>query len=251
MVGATRRVDNFSGSTLRDRQDYLARRNSVVDRLLPEGAGGTLFVEDLDEKLGIAIAATGTIVISQAALPDAEDTEIHERAHLLHANAPSEVARVMRALPPPTQSYASKSDTEHFAEMAASAWRIIVPNENGCLVQTRAELLREEEKAVPGTAAFVTRFLSDSAMAGRDSMLDVYIEAERLTAPLRDEWSAVWSHVDAQRTAQGTLRSWGRPCVAQIIGGQRAFLGGGNAFDKFAAALMLPAHLISMPFCGR
>lgn len=79
----------------------VAEHDPVVDRLLPNGAGGTRFFEDLDGNAGVVFDALPAVGV--AADIDSsgwiEATELHERAHLLYTFLPEEVSRLMARLP--------------------------------------------------------------------------------------------------------------------------------------------------------
>jgi hypothetical protein len=188
---------------------YRARRHPAVDRLLPDAAGGTRFYEQLDGKAGMAFPGARAIGIAvDVGLLGAEGTELHERAHLLHAEHPRLVKSLLRRLPPPDpDTYAAKNDGEHFASMADAAWRVVVEPEGMCLAESPIEILIRLERSVPGTAGFVAWYLrsgafDDSTVAARDAVL---AEAERLTAPHRPQWDALWQRLEDRRQPGGIL----------------------------------------------
>jgi hypothetical protein len=82
-----------AGPTTHGVREYLARRDPAVDRLLPNGVGGTRFFEDLDGNAGMAFVRVPAVgiaaTIDVAGWPEA--TEHHERAHLLYAFVPEQV----------------------------------------------------------------------------------------------------------------------------------------------------------------
>ena len=93
----------------------LRDHDPIVDRLLPEGPGGTVFFSELGEFAGVAFQETGTIGVALAV--EASDSlsavELHERAHLLEFASPQIVARLMREQPAPKrEEYAATSPVE-------------------------------------------------------------------------------------------------------------------------------------------
>ena len=83
--------------------EYLASRNPAIDVLLPEGRGGTHFFEDLGPTAdGLALTGAAAIAVSASVIDRAwpETVELHERAHLVDAFLPHEVAAVMSRIPP-------------------------------------------------------------------------------------------------------------------------------------------------------
>ena len=116
-LSARGQSEKASLPAVRNVRDYLARRNAAVDRLLPAGEGGIVFVERLGGNAGVALPGSAVIGIASEGLSseDAEYVELHERAHLLHANLPDEVARLLSRLPGPApDEYAARNPAEHF-----------------------------------------------------------------------------------------------------------------------------------------
>jgi len=195
---------------------YAARRNPLVDQFLPEGAGGTRFVERLGGDAGRAHAATATILLAatEGALASGEAVEIHERAHLLHWLAFQAVTPLLRRMAPPSaEQYAAKSPGEHFAEMAASAWEFVTPLFEVCFVDPPADRLRDMERVVPGTAGFVAWYLRQPALAELRDRAPLLAVADELAAPLRAEWEPVWRALAERRQADGTFVPWPAPTI--------------------------------------
>lgn len=229
--------------------EYLARRHPSLDRLLPAGAGGLRFFERLDDKAGMAFTSAATIGLSISALDQLwrESVELHERAHLLHVALPDEAASLLSKLPAPARDeYAAKNGGEHFAEMAAQAWEMVMEPEGVCLHADPIERLEEAEARVPGTAGFVAYYLRwlPPAGTGAESGIDrvrLAREADRLRAPYRAEWDAFERALDARRAADGTLSPIEMPTVRQRIEALRSALLAGGRIDRIAAASLLPS----------
>ena len=243
-----------SGSDAERIRAYLARRNPALDRLLPNGAGGTRFFEDLDGNAGMAFPHLSLVAISATAgdggWPGA--VELHERAHLLHAFLPEEVAGLLVRLAAPSPGeYAATNDREHFAEMAAKAWEIVSPPESMCVDGTPAERLRDAETRVPGTAAFVMWYLRNLRDESVGSDEDLARTAEAFSARYGAESNAVWTAVDERRLPDGGLRPWGYRTPREYLEGMRA---GARAsrhlVDRIAGHLLLPS-LTVLSIAGR
>jgi hypothetical protein len=193
-----------------ERTDYLAVRDARLDRLLPSAGGGRFFVTGL-EKDGLAIQRENIILIKA---PSAvELIEAHELAHLVQYNLPTEFAAIMRVTSPPApDEYAAKSDIEHFAEMAAEAWTVVAGVRDACLMDGPADLLRDAEQRVPGTAGFVAYYLATGAFADDSAAMSVTSLAAEMIAPAaRPAWQALWAALEARRQPDGTLLAWPRP----------------------------------------
>jgi hypothetical protein len=227
--------------------DYLSRRSPAVDRLLPEGRGGTYFYEDLGGVAGRANLIAASISLSTSDGDDAwpEAVELHERAHLVHAFLPTEAAAIMARLPPPADDeYAATNRREHFAEMAAKAWAVVAPPDGFCLGLTPAAHLTEVEARVPGTAGFVLRYLQQMPLPPEGGG-DLVATAERLSAPQRGEWDALWRHVEARRRPDGTFEPWAFATIREYIDAKRAEMAtSGGWMEKMAAVALLPSLLI-------
>ena len=242
---------------------YADRRNPAVDAVLPEGRGGTHVYADLGGDAGRAFTATATIGLSNTAGegPWPESVELHERAHLAHAFLPTEVERLLARLGAPApDEYAATNPGEHFGEMAARAWEIASPPDGFCLGATPAERLEEAETRVPGTAGFVVRYLRyltpapesySSAEAAAKAADELRALADRLSAPQRAEWEALWQAIDARRRPGGDFEPWGYRTVREFIEAQRTrALASGRWLDTIAAAALVPS-LTVLTLTGR
>ena len=230
--------------------EYLTQRNPAVDALLPEGRGGTHFFEDLGPKYdGLAFPGAAAIAVSASAAgrnwPEA--IELHERAHLMDAFLPHDVARLMsRMAPAAPDEYAATNSGEHFGEMAASAWEIVAPPGMFCVDGTPTKRLEDAETRVPGTSGFVLRYLSLlPARLKEDGDADLRATAERLSAPFRDEWTTLWRSVDARRRSDGTFEPWALPTIRTYLESRRAQAGASNQLiDRFVGVALLPSVII-------
>lgn len=226
---------------------YLGTRSAQIDHLLPDGAGGTRFYESLDDALGKAFthAAAIGIAVSAGNLMPLESVELHERAHLIDAFLPAEVAALMVRVPAPAEGeLAAKDPGQHFAEMAAHAWLIVAPPPNDvCVDGTPADQLERAEARVPGTAGFVLRYLK--VVPPPDDAQRLRELADRLSAPQRNEWNAIWRGVDARRRIDGTFEPWTARSIREQLAARRAELWiSGNWIDRTAALAILPSLAI-------
>lgn len=230
--------------------DYLATRNPAVDSLLPEGEGGTRLVPSLDSVAGRAISATATILLASGNLYDAGSIELHERAHLMHAYLPAEVAQLLARLPRPAAgSYAATNSQEHFAEMAAAAWSIVSPPGDVCLIGTPVEQLRASEQRVPGTAGFVLWYLRSLVRQHSDTTRDLLAESMELAAPLSAEWDTIWAALEKRRLAGGTFEPWKAPDLARHLELWRAGEWNSNGWlGKVMAILLAPSTAVARVF---
>ncbi len=186
---------------------YLARRDPRLDQLLPGAGGGRLFVAGMDVA-GKALLHLNAILLSPIQLT--EEIELHELAHLVKHNLPREAKAVLATVvaPAPT-TYAATNDTEHFAEMAAEAWMVLVVPEGFCANGDAVSRLTRAEAMVPGTAGFVAYFLTlpafahDTAAASLQPALAQYLPAEQ-----RAVWHALWEALDARRGPDGLPQPW-------------------------------------------
>ena len=225
---------------------YLRERNPVVDRLLPAGDGGTLFFEHLDGKAaGMAFPATASIAVEtgDGMLAIAESVELHERAHLLHAFArPAVNALLARLGHPRPDLYAVTNPGEHFAEMAAGAWDVLVPPRGMCLALTPLERLVESERDVPGTAGFVVWYLGQPAMTNVENRALLLARAESLSAPVRAEWARIGDALHQRRSADGTFEPWHAMSVRQSL---ESFYGemrrSPHLVERIASVTLLPS----------
>jgi hypothetical protein len=181
----------------------------MIDVLLPAGEGGTLFLKWL-LNAGEAYPAAMSIGISVGALSEGSGaTEIHERAHLLHASVPDEVNALLRALPRPARGdYANTSGAEHFAEMASGAWQLLALEE-GVRIDVAAAM-RSAERRVPGTAAMAGYFLRKGLYPPHDSRDELLRITADMTRPYESLWLAVERSIESRRTSDGTFAPWPR-----------------------------------------
>jgi hypothetical protein len=242
---STRPTDG-SGTPAERAGDYLAQRNPVVDRLLPEGAGGTHFVEKLDGNAGQAFPISAAIGLSVTADRGSwrEAVELHERAHLLHEFLPDEVAAVLAVTPAARRGeYAAKNAHEHFGEMAFKAWEVVASPDNVCLMETPTERLRSNEALVPGTAGFVLWYLrfmpAPDEANGRQTLAGV---AAELSAPARSQWDALWRALEARRLPDGHFPPWTYSSVRQFIElRRRGARADGGVLGNAASVALLPS----------
>ena len=225
----------------------LRDHNPLVDRLLPEGPGGTVFYDELGDLAGVAFQDTGTIGVALSVASDSlAAVELHERAHLLEFENPEIVARLMPGSPAPAEEqYAAKSPVEHFAEMAAKAWSVVellLPHEY-CALESPVDLLRRLETDVPGTAGFVVWYLRDPALAAAEGMDALRNEAERLVGDQRDGWTALHAQLRARQLADGTFPAWPRYSVREYLERRRAHVRLAGGFGGRLEALQLTASL--------
>lgn len=225
--------------------EYLMVRNGLVDRLLPEGVGGTIWKADLGPSTsGLAFAASGTIALSLDNHGSLEAVEIHERAHLLHAAHPDVVGPLMARLPAPhPDEYAARNDGEHFADAASGAWHLLTLHTLGvCLADTPAGMLRLAEDRVPGTAGFLIWFLDQPELAEHPDRAELWETAEQLIAPYRSEWGPVQDAIAARRREDGTFTPWPAFRLAERLkDSYRRDRDRGNWLVSVAARLTLPA----------
>ncbi len=201
---------------------YRLARRPFLDSLLPDAHLGTVIAADLGGPTGVAWSEASVIAILAGSLDaptefggalQGEMVELHERAHLLHANHPELVTTLLGALPPPaTQSYAAKSGGEHFAEMASQAYQLLLAEDGGrqgfCIDITTA--LRNAEERVPGTSGFLLYFLQqvDGTHPADNGMRDLALSIRQPTA---GHWQPIYAALDAQRGADGRLTRWPVP----------------------------------------
>jgi len=230
---------------------YLSRRNPVIDELLPNGQGGVRVVEHLDGKSGMAFTRVAAIALAAPVASEAwpGSVELHERAHLVDAFLPEVVALLMTRMPPPASGeYAATNDGEHFAEMASSAWELVVPPDNMCIEGTPVEALRAAEAKVPGTAGFVVWYLQHPALAGTELAGPLRPVAEELIASSRIEWDALWQALDERRLADHTFAPWRVQTVRDYITRERA---SARASGDWIASVALTPSLALLAAMGR
>lgn len=201
---------------------YLAERYAAVDRLLPEGTGGTRFVAKVPGgNGGMALAGSATILVNATAgiFANAESTELHERAHLAHAFLPDTVGALLKRIAPPEpDEYAAKNPGEHFGEMASEAWDVLVDPRYECDGRPLLERLDDAERRVPGTAGFVVWYLRDSQFQSVGDREQILTRALELSEPLRVEWDAIYAALEARRLPDGTFRPWSAMSARGYLG---------------------------------
>jgi hypothetical protein len=229
--------------------NYLARRNPIVDRLLPEGEGGTRFFEQLGEYAGLAAARNAAIAltVTNDYEPWPETVELHERAHLLDAFQFHEVENLMARLPhAESTEYAAKNRAEHFGEMAAKAWEIVSPPDGICVDGTPVDVLRKVEVRVPGTAGFVAWYLRQPSLGVEEGRDELSALAAELSAPQRAEWDALWQALESHRRPDGTFEKWRYSSVRAYLEVQQSVARSvGGWFGRGQAILLVPSLAIA------
>jgi hypothetical protein len=192
---------------------YLAHRDPRVDAMLPAAGGGRYFVAGMDAG-GKALLHINTILIEPGAAM--EEVEVHELAHLLQYRLPREASAVMSTLgAPDPEAYAAKNDREHFAEMFAKAWLVLIEPREVCLMGDATDRLLAAEKEVPGTAGVVAYMLSRPEFAALPLPATLRPTLDSLITPeQRPAWQALWTALDARRSADGLLQPW--PAVTAL-----------------------------------
>jgi hypothetical protein len=224
---------------------YRSRRSPVIDELLPNGQGGIRIVETLDGQAGVTFTGSATIALAASVVSDPwpGTVELHERAHLVDAFMPDVVARVMAVLPAPAPGeYAATNPGEHFAEMAAGAWELVVAPDGICVEGTPLELLRSAEARVPGTAGFVSWYLQNPTLASTEVAGELRPLADQLIAPHRAEWEALWRALNHRRLPDGAFTAWRAKTVREHLNDQRASArGSDNWIDRLASFALAPS----------
>ena len=234
----------------------LRDHDPLVDRLLPEGPGGTVFFSELGEFAGVAFQETGTIgvALAVAASDSLSAVELHERAHLLEFASPQIVARLMREQPAPKrEEYAATSPVEHFAEMAAKAWNVVevlLPREY-CALDSPLDRLQRLERDVPGTAGFVAWYLAEPQLAALDGADALRVEAERLIGDRRDDWAALHAALRTRQETDGTFKVWPRYSVREYLERRRAHVHLAGGFNGRLEAAQITASLSLLTLAGR
>lgn len=216
-----------SGSAGDHVREYLAGRDPAIDRLLPDGARGTRFFEDLDGEAGMAFPHLSLIGISATAAsggwPGA--VELHERAHLLQAFLPEDASRLLARLDAPAErEYAATGEREHFAEMAAKAWEVVSQPAGMCVDAAPLERLRDAESRVPGTAGFVAWYLRNLRKEDVEEFDPLIQTAALLAAPYRAESEAIWKSLEARRLPDGHFQAWSHQTVPFFFRAWPSFL---------------------------
>lgn len=207
--------------------NYLAQRSPLLDELLPAGAGGTVFVRSLPEVRGLAFSRHNSILISleDGAVHTLQTIEMHERAHLAHAQLSELVQAILTSLAPPApETYAATNSREHFAEMASEAWELLQPAGDICPAETPREQLARVEAEVPGSAGFIVYFLRHSALAAHPHAAELRAAATAYIAPAREQWERLYLALEARRQADGTLTAWPVPSMREWVDRHRAAL---------------------------
>jgi hypothetical protein len=205
-----------SGAT--DLRRYQELRRPLVDRLLPDGHHGTLILKDLGGPAGVAWTQTSTIGLLAGSLAREIDgggalagemVEIHERAHLIKAYHSVAVGQLMLALPKPDPAeYAATNRGEHFAEMAAEAYRLVLLKDGEWQCVDHDSQLRHMEEKIPGISGFVLwfiRFLDATAQPNREVLIATATELVGDTAPL---WTPIYAALAAQQQGDGVMKPW-------------------------------------------
>lgn len=239
----------FGGAVAPDAQaQYLASRHPLVDEMLPQGDAGVRVVEDLGGPWGIANMQTGAIALARDVVTDAwpGSTELHERAHLVEAFLPEQVAALMARMPPATGSgTATDSPTQHFAEMASNAWELLIEPEGLCVDGTPEERLRHMEAYVPGTSGFLLWYLRHPQLAGTERATQLRPIAAAMAEPFMREWTTLWEALEAQRTADGTFRRWPAPTMLSVIERHQSQIrASGRWWDVASSYLFEPSRLL-------
>jgi hypothetical protein len=224
-------------------QQYLERRPAILDHLLPGGEGGTRYFSSLKDKAGTIHSSSATVVLAVNVQSRTIDSvELHERAHLLGAALPDEVARLVAALPAPhPDTYAATNPVEHFVEMAATAWDLIRPIDGLYCMEPADVLLPEAETRVPGTAGFLLWFLDQ--VEHEESLRTL---AATLAAPTYDAWVAIRDAVEARRGEDGRLMPWPRRSIAdELADVRRHARSSGHWSDPVYSALLWPSERLA------
>lgn len=204
-------------SAATDLRRYQLIRRPIIDRLLPDGHRGTLVMHELGGPAGVAwtqssaiglLAGSLTRELSRGGALAGETVEIHERAHLLRTYHSEVVAALMRQIPPPAPGeYAATNPGEHFAEMAAQAYQILVVPENRRRRFDAALHLRVVEERVPGTSGFMLWYLRTmDTSAPQFAVLQQ--TARELVAERLPLWEPIYAALETQQRANGTMAPW-------------------------------------------
>ncbi len=227
---------------------YLTLRSPIIDELLPAGAGGTLYVPRLDNATGYAFARSAAIVVAigSTAPSTVESTEVHERAHLLHAYAGAEARAVLATVAsPPKGAYAAKNVGEHFAEMARSAWDLLAPTGDACPPTLAIECLQAFERTVPGTAGFVLLFLRHTHLAQHPRASELRVAAAKLVGEDAAKWAALGTAIEKRRRTDGQLEQWPVPTLRDWVEQHRARARAeGGAWGHFQALAYWPSAML-------
>lgn len=212
-------VRTASDSAAADLRRYQSVRRPLVDRLLPDGHHGTLILHDLGGPAGVAWTQTSTIGILAGSLSRpmdelgalaGESVEIHERAHLVRAYHAELIGALLRATPMPQHDeYAATNRDEHFAEMAAQAYELVLQrNSRHFRLAPAVERLRAVEARVPGTSGFVIYMLRHVTERDQPERAAMRAEATRLVGENAPLWEPIYAALEAQQRADGTMAPW-------------------------------------------
>ncbi len=201
-----------------DLRQYQQIRRPLVDQLLPDGYHGTLILHDLGGPAGVAWTQTSTIgllagslarELDQGGALAGEAVEIHERAHLIKAYHSGAVGQLMRVMPlPDFDEYAATNEGEHFAEMAAEAYRIVLLRDGVSICVDHDAHLRALEQRIPGTAGFVLYFLRSIDTAAQPQRDVLIATATELVGGMAGVWEPIYAALDAQRGPDGSMTHW-------------------------------------------
>lgn len=200
-----------------DLRRYQLIRRPIIDRLLPDGHRGTLVMHELGGPAGVAwtqssaiglLAGSLTRELSRGGALAGETVEIHERAHLLRTYHSEIVSALMRQMPPPSaDEYAATNPGEHFAEMAAQAYQLVVTPENRRRRYDATLHLRAVEERVPGTSGFMLWYLRN--LDARDPQYaGLQQTARELVADRLPLWEPIYAALETQQRANGTMAPW-------------------------------------------
>ena len=225
----------------------LTRPSRLIDSLLPEGAGGTFFVKSLPDAQGLANGRGAFIALAVDGVDERglESVEVHERAHLLHAQLDTLVQAVLdRYGAPAPNEYAATNAHEHFAEMAQGAWTLITPADF-CFGDTPAERVARADSLVPGVAGFVLYFLAHPSIRRANLEASALHDAALArTAHARTEWTRLFAALEQRQQADGTLAPWPVPSTADWLARERRLMRAeGTLRGKLQAAVLWPGSL--------
>jgi hypothetical protein len=69
--------------------------------------------------------------------------------------------------------------------------------------------------------------------------------ADRLSAPAREQWSALWRAVEARRLADGTFQPWGARTIREYIAAERHMAASSGWLGRVASVVLLPSLLLA------
>ncbi len=204
-------------SAATDLRRYQLIRRPIIDRLLPDGHRGTLVLHELGGPAGVAwtqssaiglLAGSLTRELSRGGALAGETVEIHERAHLLRTYHAGAVSALMRTMPAPApDEYAATNSGEHFAEMAAQAYQMVVAPASRRRRYDASFHLRAVEQRVPGTAGFVLWYLRNMDPSA-PQFASLQQTARELAADQLTLWEPIYAALETQQRANGTMAPW-------------------------------------------